>query len=58
MKEGKHDFKLGDGFLSGNVGQTVAQDGGSVDHGISGSPVSYLSINKCFQAGKWVANHL
>jgi len=58
MKAEKHDFKLGNGFLSGNVGQTVAQDGGSVDHGVSGSPVRFFSINKCFQAGKWVANHL
>jgi hypothetical protein len=39
-------------------GQTVAQDGGSADHGISGSPVIYFSINKYFQAGKWVTNHL
>jgi len=37
------------GFLSGNVGQAVVQDGRSVDHGISGSPFSYSSINKCFQ---------
>jgi len=40
------------------VGQAVFQEGRSVDHGISGSPVSYFSIDKCFQAGKWVANHL
>jgi len=40
------------------MGQTVAQDGGSADHGISGSPVSYFSINKCFQAEKWIANHI
>jgi len=58
MKAGKHDFKLGNGFLNGNVGQTVAQDGGSSDHGISVSPISYFSINKCIQAEKWVANHL
>jgi hypothetical protein len=58
MKAGKDDFKFGNGFLSGNMGRTVAQDGGSADHGISGSPISYLSIHKCFQAEKWVANHL
>jgi len=40
------------------VGQAVVRDGRSVDHGISGSPTSYSSINKCFQVGKWVANHL
>ncbi|KEH16084.1 hypothetical protein MTR_0338s0050 [Medicago truncatula] len=33
MKAGKHDFKLGSGFLSGNVGQAVVQDGGSADNG-------------------------
>jgi hypothetical protein len=44
--------------FSGNVEQVVVQDGGIVDHGVSGSPVSFFSINKCFQAGKWVANHL
>jgi len=49
---------LKNGFLSGNVGQVVVQDGRSVGHGINGSPVSYFSINKCFQTGKWVANHL
>jgi len=39
-------------------GQAVVQNGGSADHGISGSPVSYSSINKCFHIRKWVANHL
>ena len=42
MKAGKHDFKLGSGFLSGNMGQAVIQDGGSADHGVSGSPVRFL----------------
>jgi len=54
----RHDFKFKGGFLSGNVGQAVVQNGGSADHGINGSQVSYFSINKCFQVGKWVANHL
>jgi len=49
-RQKRHDFKLEDGFLSGNVGQAVVQDGRSADHGIRGSSVSYLSINKCFQA--------
>jgi len=40
------------------LGQAVIQDGESADHGISGSPISYSSINECFQVGKWVANHL
>jgi len=53
FKTGKHDFKHKD-----NVGQAVVQDGGSVDHVVSGSSVMFFSINKCFQAGKWVANHL
>jgi hypothetical protein len=40
---GKHDFKQGDGFLFvENVGELVVQDGGSVDHGLSGSPSSFL----------------
>jgi len=43
FKAGKHDFMWKGSFLSGNVGQTVVQDGRSVDHGISGSPVSYSS---------------
>jgi len=25
MKVGKHDFKLGDGFLSGNVGKQLSK---------------------------------
>jgi len=54
----RHDFKLEGGFISGNVGQAVVQDGRSADHGISCSPVNYFSINKCFQARKWLANHL
>jgi len=41
MKAGKHDFKLGNGFLSGNVGRTVSQDGGSADHGVSASLVRF-----------------
>jgi len=39
-----HDSKRKNGFLSGNVGHAVVQDGGSVDHGINGSPVSYLAL--------------
>ena len=39
-------------------GQAVFQDGESANHEISGSQVSYSSINKCFQVGKWVTNHL
>ena len=54
----RHDFKLKGGFLCGIVGQAVVQYGGSANHGISGSPISYSSINKYFQVGKWVANHL
>jgi hypothetical protein len=43
QKVGKHDFKQGDDFLLGeNVGQVVVQDGGSADHGLSGSPSSFL----------------
>jgi len=42
---GKHDFKWKGGFLSGNVGQAVVQDGGSVDHEINGSQVNYLSTS-------------
>jgi len=42
FKAGKHDFKWKGGFLSGNVGQAIVQDGGSADHGISGLPVNYL----------------
>jgi len=42
MKAGKDDFKLGSGFLSGDVAQAVVQDGGSADHGVSGSPVRFL----------------
>jgi len=44
MKKGvKHDFKQGSGFLLiENVGKMVVQDGRSVDHGVSGSPSSFL----------------
>jgi len=42
MKARKHDFKFGSGFLSGKVRQVVVQDGGSVDHGVSGSIVRFL----------------
>jgi len=43
QKGGKHDFKQRSGFLLvENVGQVVIQDGGSVDHGVSGSPSSSL----------------
>jgi len=40
------------------VGQMVVQNGGSVDHGVSGPPFRSFSINSSFQAGKWVANHM
>jgi len=40
---GKHDFKQRGGFLLvENVGQVVVQDGRSADHGVSGSPSSFL----------------
>ena len=42
MKAGKHEFKFGSGLLSGNVGQAVVLDGGSVDHGANGLPVRFL----------------
>jgi len=43
QKAGKHDFKQRDGFLLvENVGQVVVQDGGSDDHGLSGSPSRFL----------------
>jgi len=44
--------------LVGTWGKMAAQDEGSADHGVSGLPVRFSSINKCFQVGKWVANHL
>jgi len=40
------------------MGQVVVQDGGSTDHGVSGSPSRIFSINSSFQARKWVANHI
>jgi len=40
----RHDFKLEDSFLSGNVGKAVVQDGKSSDHEISGSPVISLCL--------------
>jgi len=43
QKARKHDFKQWSGFLLvENVGQVIAQDGGSVDHGLSGSPSRFL----------------
>lgn len=42
MKAGKHKFKFGSGLLSGNVGQAVVLDRGSVDHGVNGLPVRFL----------------
>jgi len=43
QKGRKHDFKQGSGFLLvENVGQVVVQDGRSVDHGVGGSPSSFL----------------
>jgi len=43
QKGGKHNFKQGDGFLLvEKVGQVVVQYGGSADHGVSGSPSSFL----------------
>jgi hypothetical protein len=43
QKGGKHDFKQGSGFLLvENVGQVIVQDGGSADHGLSGSPPRFL----------------
>jgi len=43
QKGGKHDLKQGNGFLLvENVGQVIVQDGRSVDHGVSGSPSSFL----------------
>ena len=41
-----------------NVGQVVVQDGRSADHGVSGSPSRFFSVNSSFQAGNWVANHI
>ena len=35
----RHDSKWKGGFLNGNVGQAIVQDGGSVDHEISVSPI-------------------
>jgi hypothetical protein len=59
QKGGKHDFKQGSIFLLvENMGQVVVQDGRSVDHGASGSPSSFFSVNSSFQAGKWVVNHI
>jgi len=39
-------------------GQTVVQDGGSVDHEISLFQLFSLCINKSFLVRKWIANHL
>ena len=36
----------------------VVQDGRSADHGVSGSPSRFFSVNSSFQAGNWVANHI
>jgi len=44
-RRGRHDSKRKGRFLRGNVGQAVVQYGRSVDHGISGSLVSYSRIS-------------
>ena len=41
-----------------NVGQMVVQNEGSADHGVSGPPFRFFSINSSFQAGKRVVNHI
>ena len=59
LKAGKHDFKLKSGSLNGNVGdKRLSKMEKVLIMGLVFYQLVSFNINKSFQVGKWVANHL
>ena len=59
FKAGKHDFKLKSGSLNGNVGdKRLSKMEKMLIVGLVFHQLVSFGINKSFEVGKWVANHL